>query len=96
MLPQCQIVLVSWGSLTLLRVLPGHLRNSIANLIPDGSFGLCTKCLEKFLSDGGGLVLGQSQEHVDGLACIILARLGGNAPKDDGGKGSRLRSRYRG
>lgn len=73
--------------LTVLGVLPSDLGDGIANFVSDNSLGLGAQCLEQFLANNNGLVLGKGVEEVKILSSLDLSRLGRDASEDDSGKG---------
>lgn len=79
------------GRRTVLSVLSRDLGDGVTDFIAHGTLKIASEALEKLLSDGGSLVLGQGQEHVDELTALILAALGGDSSENDGGKGSYLK-----
>ncbi|GKT63760.1 LOW QUALITY PROTEIN: hypothetical protein ColTof3_11099 [Colletotrichum tofieldiae] len=78
-----------------MNVLSRDLSDGVADFIPHSTLEVAAEALEKLLANGGSLFLGQGQEHVDKLAALILAALGGDSPEDDGGKGSYLKGGMR-
>lgn len=69
----------------------GDFGDGITDLVADHSLRLGGEGLEKFLADGGGLVLGEGEEEIEVLARLDFPGLGSDSAEDNGGKGTSLR-----
>lgn len=76
--------------LTVFCVLSRDLSNGIADLVPDAAVGFCGQDLEQLLADDLCLCGRQTEEDLNGVALLILTRLGRDSPKNDGGEGAEL------
>lgn len=75
---------------TVLCVLSCDLSNSIADLVSDTAVGFRGQDLEQLLADDLCLCGRQANEDLNGIALLILTRLGRDSPEDDGSKRAEL------
>jgi hypothetical protein len=75
---------------TILCVLPRDLSNGIADLVPDAAVGFCRQDLEQLLANDLRLCGRKADKDLDGIALLILTRLGRDSPENDGGERAEL------